>query len=428
MKRRTFVQLLAAEAALPFASRAAQGAPGAYRVGVGGNPDPYTATQRAIAANGEFPAVSGRTVIIKPNLVVAWSSATGATTDPQVTRAVVDLALAGGAAQVLIIEGGAGSKPANFGASDANGNTYTSVFTGYNPKVQLVDLGSLGASLVTINQGYAYKRLYVTNAVTQPNITFISIGKLKTHVNAFASLSMKNLIALAVPAAYALPNLLPRMDLHFRGIDQAVVDVNLASPISYSVVDGIWGMEGNGPALGTPVQMNLVLAGKNPVAVDRAGVYAMQLPQGSVAHLAYAAQRGLGPADLSSVQFVGDTLTPAAFTPAGSPPLVWRPTPVPASFAPGSGQTTRIYYMTPAACAVQVTIVKDPDTEPAFSYVRLVQGYTNFAGGVGSVVWDGKDGNGNVLPAGTYLAQVSARATPSSTNASFATNWITITG
>ena len=66
-----------------------------YQVGVGNSSDPYAATQRAVAASGAWPPVSlaSRTVVIKPNLVIARPATTGATTDPQVVRALVDLAL-----------------------------------------------------------------------------------------------------------------------------------------------------------------------------------------------------------------------------------------------------------------------------------------------------------------------------------------------
>jgi uncharacterized protein (DUF362 family) len=417
VNRRSFVQLLAAEAAIPFTARLASGA-GPYRVGVGGSADGYTATTRALAASGEWPQVSGRTVVIKPNLVTTWPSTTGVTTDPQVVRAVVDQALASGAAKILIVEGGPGGPPAHFTECGYD------FFNTYNPKVQLVDLGGQPAALVPVSKGFAYKLLYMTAVVTQPGTVLVSVGKLKTHHNSFVSLSMKNLVALAVPNAYSIPNLLPRMDMHFRGIDQAVADLSLARPIDFAVIDGIWGMEGNGPALGTPVQVNVVLAGKNSVAVDRTGVNTMQLPQTSVAHLAYATVRGLGPADMSSVQLVGDPIATVPFQPAPGPPLVWPPSPVPASFSAASGQQTTIYYQSPAPCFVRLEIVLLNDIKPSITYVRTLRDWTAVPAGIGSVVWDGRDENGNLVPHGTYTARIEGRVTATTSDTSFATNWV----
>ena len=422
MKRRSFVQLLAAEAALPFASRLAPAATTSYRVGVGSSTDGYTAAQRALTGSGEFPNVSGLNVIVKPNLVIAAPSTSGATTDPQVVRAVVDLALAGGAADISIIEGGIGqTNPAHFSECGY------SFFNSYDPKVQLVDLATQSPALVPIANGFAYRWMYLPSLVTKPNTVFISVGKLKTHVNAFASLSMKNLIALANPAEYSLPNLLPRVDLHFRGIDQAVVDVNLARPIHFAVVDGIWGMQGNGPAEGTPVAANVVLAGKNPVAVDRAGVYTMRLPQSSVAHLHYATVRGLGPDSMNSVQLVGDAFSTFPFEPASVTPLVWRPAALPGSLSLSGGQPTNIYYAALEPCYVALQIVSQSDFKPGMTPVRELSGWESYSSGIGMVTWDGLDQNGVRVTPGTYSIRAIARQTPSSSKTSFASNWIKVT-
>src|SRR5262249_17838976 len=100
LERRSFLKLLAGSGVLLAAGpRLASAAP--FQGGAGTSTDAYLATQRAIAACGQWPAasVAGRTVVIKPNLVGAAPASSGITTDPQAVRAVVDQALAAGAAQ-----------------------------------------------------------------------------------------------------------------------------------------------------------------------------------------------------------------------------------------------------------------------------------------------------------------------------------------
>ena len=81
---------------------------GSYTVGVGKNPNPYKATLRAMLTSGGWDpaAISGKRVIIKPNLVQPETADTGITTDPEVVRAIVDRALAANAAEVWIVETG----------------------------------------------------------------------------------------------------------------------------------------------------------------------------------------------------------------------------------------------------------------------------------------------------------------------------------
>lgn len=419
MRRRSFLRFLAADAALPVTRRLASAA-GAYQVGAGFSTDAYTATLRAVTSCGQWPAaaIAGKTVMIKPNLVSPKLSTTGATTDPQVVRALVDLALQAGAAQVLIAEGGVGVPPANFGPCGYG------FFSTYDPRVQLMDFSTQAVSLVRVPNGLTYFGMYLPTPAVQPGLVYISAGKMKTHVNAVASLSMKNSFGLAVPARYVVPQQLARMDGHLRGIDQSVVDVNLARPIAFSVIDGIWGMEGNGPLTGTPIQANVVLAGLNPVAVDRVALDFMQIPQNGVPHLAYAAAKGIGPADTHSVTVLGDSFTPLPFVPAETAPTIWRPTVVPNPISLSTSLPVTIYYKTSVACSVAAQIIYDSDSAPAVKVVRQLQNWTPTGAGVFSLQWDGLNDSGAKVSPGLYLARVMSTL---GKGIGYATGWAVVT-
>ena len=421
MNRRSFLQFLALDAAaLPLTQRFAAGA-APYQVGVGTSTDPYNATSAAIFASGQWPeaGINGKTVMIKPNLVTKAPATSGATTDPQVVRAVVDFALRSGAAQVLIVEGGVGVA-ANFSACGYD------FFSTYDPRVQLMDLSTQAIRLIGVPNGLAYRALYLPNPATQLNLVFISVGKLKTHVNAVVSLSMKNLFGLLPPSRYAVPNQLARMDAHLRGVDQSIVDINLARPISYSVIDGMWGMQGNGPLSGTPIQTNVVLAGLNPVAVDRVALDFMQIPQASVPHLAYAYFKGIGPGDTSAVALLGNTFTPVPFIGATVQPVIWQPTAQPSSISIGAGQQTAISYSNAQACYVSVSIIRDSDVAPGVTLIRTLQKFSSTPAGLNTIQWDGLDDKGAKVTPGYYLAQVTASLNPS-TGLNHATGWIQVT-
>jgi uncharacterized protein (DUF362 family) len=418
MRRRSFLQFLAADAALPVTQRLASAA-GSYQVGAGFSSDAYAATLRAVSACGQWPAagIAGRTVMIKPNLVSPKLSTTGVTTDPEIVRAVVDLALQAGAARVLIAEGGFGIPAANFGACGYG------FFSTYNPRVQLMDFSTQPVSLVRVPNGLTYFEMYLPTPAVQPGLVYISVGKMKTHVNAVVSLSMKNSFGLAVPARYIVPTQLARMDCHLRGIDQSIVDVSLTRPITFSVIDGIWGMEGNGPLTGTPIRANVVLAGLNPVAVDRVALDFMQIPQGGVPHLAYAAARGLGPADTHSVTVLGDSFTPMPFIPAETAPTIWRPTAVPNPVSLTTGLPVTIYYKTSVACSVAAQIISDSDAAPGIKVVRGLQNWTPTGAGVFSLQWNGLNDSGAKVSPGLYLARVMSTI---GKGIGYATGWVVV--
>ena len=82
--------------------------------------------------------------------------------------------------------------------------------------------------------------------------------------------------------------------------------------IDYTVVDGIWGMEGNGPMGGEPVEMDLIVAGADPVAVDAVCTAIMGFNPKNIVHITLAAKRGLGVADLDQIIIEGEALADVA--------------------------------------------------------------------------------------------------------------------
>lgn len=421
--RRHFLQLAGAGVASLMAGPRLASAT-AYRVGVGKQAaDPYDATQRAVAACQEWPAadLAGRTVVIKPNLVMASGPETGMTTDPEVVRALVDLALQAGAAQVLIVEGGPGE--ARFSECGYD------FFSSYDPdgRVALVDLGNELVTLAWVpGNGMAYKRMYMAQLLLADDVFFISAAKLKTHLSAHATLAMKNLFGLAPPEHYAVPPDEWRMALHDRSISQVIVDLNMVRPIDFAVIDGVIGMEGDGPVSGTPVEMGIVIAGRNPVAVDRTGVWAMMLPQLGVQHLTYAARKGLGPSDMSAITVLGDPFLPQPFHwPTDLPPLVQHPRAFPYAFAPGIGQRTRIIYRVPIPCQTLVEIIKTSDLWPEVTIIRTLHDWESRPAGSETVIWDGRDDAGQIVPPARYTARVQAKYSDEG-NVANASGWVRV--
>jgi uncharacterized protein (DUF362 family) len=75
-----------------------------------------------------------------------------------------------------------------------------------------------------------------------------------------------------------------------------------------AVIDAFEGMEGEGPGGGTPVRMGLAVAGVDPVACDAVMAYLMGFEPRSIGYLALAHERGLGIADIDSIETVGEDL------------------------------------------------------------------------------------------------------------------------
>ncbi len=405
VKRRDFIKLSAGaiSAGLAHPLLAAAGPP--YKVGVGNDPWAYAATMRAITASeGWNPAnIIGRKVIIKPNLVRAAAADSGVSTDSEVVRAVVDLALQAGASEILIVE--ASPDGANFSGS---GYDY---FDTYDPdgRVRLVDLATQPVVLADVAKPLAYRQIYMPAMLFEENTYLISVAKLKVHNLAQATLSMKNMYGMPPIEHYISPPYRGRFAMHDRSVSQSAIDINSTRPIDFAVIDGIWGLERDGPISGDPKRMDLVIAGDNALAVDLIGLAAMQIPVQNVQHLRYATLMGFGPATASDIEVLGDSFTPQAFLQTQYLPMVNYPRSSPVLFAPARGQSTTIRYAVDTLCAIRVEIVLASETSAGLTPVRTLREWGIQAAGAAVADWDGYDDAGIVAPPGIYGIRVSSK-------------------
>jgi uncharacterized protein (DUF362 family) len=93
--------------------------------------------------------------------------------------------------------------------------------------------------------------------------------------------------------------------LHWAGLQEAIVDVASAVRPELQIVDGIVGMEGNGPIDGTPVQAGVLVFGTDPVATDSTAAVVMGLDPAGIWHVSEAG-RFLGQADPEQIVQVGE--------------------------------------------------------------------------------------------------------------------------
>jgi uncharacterized protein (DUF362 family) len=115
--------------------------------------------------------------------------------------------------------------------------------------------------------------------------------------------SLKNLFGVVPGAVYGWP----KNVLHFQGIHESILDIAATVRPHLAIVDGVVGMEGDGPILGTPRQAGVVLIGRDLVAVDATAARVMGLRPEGVRYLAEAG-RFLGHLDAARIPMRGERL------------------------------------------------------------------------------------------------------------------------
>jgi uncharacterized protein (DUF362 family) len=131
----------------------------------------------------------------------------------------------------------------------------------------------------------------------------VTMPKLKTHHWAVMTGSMKNLFGVVPGAVYGWPKNI----LHFRGIENSILDLTATVRPRLSIVDGVVGMEGDGPIMGTPRHVGVIAMGTDPVAVDATCARLIGFDPGRIDYLSKASEY-LGNIDEKRIEQRGERL------------------------------------------------------------------------------------------------------------------------
>src|SRR5262249_50060813 len=129
-------------------------------------------------------------------------------------------------------------------------------------------------------------RIYLPNTALRADL-IVSLAKMKTHHWAGATLSMKNYFGLVPGSIYGWP----KNELHHVGIPTSIVELTRIFRRSFAIVDGIVGMEGNGPIQGTPKPAGVLVMGSDLPAVDATCCRVMGIDPAKVEYLQMAGDR-----------------------------------------------------------------------------------------------------------------------------------------
>ncbi|MGD0406504.1 MAG: DUF362 domain-containing protein [Candidatus Bathyarchaeia archaeon] len=230
-------------------------------------------------------------VLIKVNFITTKTWDTGATTDPIVVEAIIKK-LKHLPVEIFVVD------------SDATMTNADKAFeaTGMKEMCQQNDIQFLNLRYQKEKVKIPILDCETLGSITVPRIVtesaIISAAKLKTHMSTKVTLGMKNMFGL-------LPDKF-KGKYHAKGISKVIVDINTVLKPALTLIDGFVGMEGKGPTDGTPVKMDLIIAGKDVVATDATAARVMGFEPMEISHIRTAAQKGLG--NIDDIEILGSKL------------------------------------------------------------------------------------------------------------------------
>ncbi len=268
-----------------------------------GDADVARAVAEAAAPWGGFGELfkPGRRVVLKVNLLRGARPEQAVTTHPAVVKAVARAVRDAGATPVLADSPGSGLPYSR--------RTLEKCYrrSGYLPLADETGLElnyDATSREVLFDEGRVAKKFNVITPVLEADAV-VNLCKLKTHAFTILTGAVKNLFG--VLPGFDKPGYHARMRTvdHFADV---LLDVALFVKPAFNIMEAVVAMEGNGPGVGEPRDVGLILAGASPLTVDVAAGAITGLAPESHPVLRAAAARGLEPNRPEELAVVGPAL------------------------------------------------------------------------------------------------------------------------
>ena len=240
----------------------------------------------------------GNRVIIKPNL--AYPYPPPATTDPRVVEGVAKLCVQAGAAEVGI------GDSTSYSCKNILGyglwtNEDVIRQTGMdkaakNAGAKIIDFDKEPWVTVEIPDGIILKKTDIAASMLDADVV-INIPAMKTHFETLVTLGIKNYHGI-IPDHY-------KIQFHKDDLNQKLIDIHKAVHTHLNIMDGLVGMEGLGPRLGSSVKMNLILASSDVVALDAVTSEIMEINADEVETTRLGNMQGIGRSELDKIEVKG---------------------------------------------------------------------------------------------------------------------------
>jgi len=242
--------------------------------------------------------IQGKSVLLKPNLVEPDSAAPHINTHPTVVESVVETFRSWDAAEVIVAEGAGHVRDTQLVLQESGMAKMLK-----EAKIPFVDLNHDNVNKVSNKLGLtSFRDLYLPSSLLRADLV-VSMPKMKTHHWAGFTLSMKNLFGTMPGICYGWPKNI----LHYEGIFESILDITATVRPQLAIVDGIVGMDGDGPIMGRPKHVGALVFGTNLPAVDATSVRIMGYEPRRTPYLEYASGV-LGPIEESHIEQRGETI------------------------------------------------------------------------------------------------------------------------
>lgn len=237
----------------------------------------------------------GKRILVNPNILVGIKPEAAVTTHPVVFEAIVK----------LLVEN---EYEVTYGDSPGYGNPVRvaekSGIKAVGDKYNLPLADFSNGETIHYMDGIRSKQFKIANAVLETD-AIVNVAKMKAHALQRITGAIKNPFGCVVGHNKAL--------MHGRfsnayNFAEMLIDLNKYLNVNLHILDGIVAMEGNGPRNGTPINMNVIMISKDPVAIDTLFCKLINIDPKIIPTITYGNKYGLGSSN--DIKIIGDDIEP----------------------------------------------------------------------------------------------------------------------
>lgn len=246
-----------------------------------------------------IPNVKGKSVLIKPNLLMPAEPHYAVTTHPVLVEAVGEMLLEFGAKVIFV-----GDSPGNALSNIENlyGKTGLSSLE-KKDGFRLVNFSKEGI-IELENPGGIISTIPISKIIREVDY-IVNIPKLKTHNFTLITCAIKNMFGTIPGFNKSRMHAIAPAPGNFSRL---LVEIFRLVKPDLNIVDAIEGMDGDGPSGGTPKRFNRILMGYDAVAVDAIGGWMLGYNPSDIQTTKIAGEMGLGKSSLEDIELFGSEL------------------------------------------------------------------------------------------------------------------------
>lgn len=243
----------------------------------------------------------GDKVLLKANLLAPSDPGDAVTTHPAVARAVIEIVKEAGGVPVVA------DSPGYF---YAGGRCRALTMCGLKDVAD--ELGVDSTQFEAIENGFQkievpgsiyLKSIYAARLALEADF-IVNLPKIKTHASTWFTGAVKNMFGAVATSTRKEAHALATYE-RFSG---ALVDVYSVFRPGLAIMDAIVGMEGEGPRHGNKRSLGLIIASKDPVALDAAASRVIGFDPLEIFATRDADARGLGNGDIDRIEVLGEQI------------------------------------------------------------------------------------------------------------------------